>query len=52
MLGSTPEEITRPLKLEDETVICDIPTLINWDKVQLGEVTALLRKVTQRGLEG
>ena len=53
MLGSTPEEITRLIKeLEDETVICGYPTLINWDKVQCERVTALIEvKVTpQRGL--
>lgn len=53
MLGSTEEEITNIIKqMEEETVICGYPTLINWDKVQCERVTALIElKVTpQRGL--
>lgn len=53
MLGSTEEEIAAIIKqLEDETVICGYPTLINWDKVHCERVTALIEvKVTpQRGL--
>ncbi len=53
MLGSTQEEITAILKeLEEETIICGYPTLINWDKVNCERVTALIEvKVTpQRGL--
>jgi len=53
LLGSSEEEITSILKqLEEETVICGYPTLINWDKVQCERVTALIEvKVTpQRGL--
>ncbi len=53
MLGSTEEEITSVIKqLEEETVICGYPTLINWDKVESERVTALIElKVTpQRGL--
>ncbi len=53
MLGSTEEEITAVIKqMEEETVICGYPTLINWDKVHCERVTALIEvKVTpQRGL--
>lgn len=53
MLGTTEEEIERTIKeMEDETVICGYPTLINWDKVNCERVTALIEvKVTpQRGL--
>ncbi len=53
MLGITEEEVAATLKeLEDETVICGYPTLINWDKVNCERVTALIEvKVTpQRGL--
>jgi DNA-binding Lrp family transcriptional regulator len=53
MLGTTEEEIVRTIKeMEDETVICGYPTLINWDKVNCERVTALIEvKVTpQRGL--
>lgn len=53
MLGTTEDEITSVIKeMEDETIICGYPTLINWDKVQCERVTALIEvKVTpQRGL--
>lgn len=53
MLGSTEEEVLLAIKqMEDETVICGYPTLINWDKVNCERVTALIElKVTpQRGL--
>jgi DNA-binding Lrp family transcriptional regulator len=53
MLGTSEEEITTIIKqLEEETVICGYPTLINWDKVECERVTALIElKVTpQRGL--
>lgn len=53
MLGATEEEIEAAIKqMEDESVICGYPTLINWDKVQCERVTALIElKVTpQRGL--
>ncbi len=53
MLGITEEEVTNTIKeLEDETIICGYPTLINWDKVHCERVTALIEvKVTpQRGL--
>lgn len=53
MLGASKEEITRMIKeMEDDTIICGYPTLINWDKVQKERVTALIEvKVTpQRGL--
>jgi DNA-binding Lrp family transcriptional regulator len=53
MLGTTEEEVIGIIKeLEDETIICGYPTLINWDKVQCERVTALIEvKVTpQRGL--
>jgi DNA-binding Lrp family transcriptional regulator len=53
MLGATEEEITSAIKqMEDDTVICGYPTLINWDKVKCERVTALIEvKVTpQRGL--
>ena len=52
MLGSTEKEITAIVKqLEDDTVICGYPTLINWDKTESEKVTALIEvKVTpQRG---
>jgi DNA-binding Lrp family transcriptional regulator len=52
MLGSTEEEINAAIKqLEDDTVICGYPTLINWDKTESEKVTALIEvKVTpQRG---
>jgi DNA-binding Lrp family transcriptional regulator len=53
MLGATEEEIADTIKkMEEETVICGYPTLINWDKVHCERVTALIEvKVTpQRGL--
>lgn len=53
MLGSTEEEVTAAIKeMEDDTIICGYPTLINWDKVHCERVTALIElKVTpQRGL--
>lgn len=53
MLGSTEDEITAIMKqMEEETIICGYPTLINWDKVHIERVTALIEvKVTpQRGL--
>ena len=53
MLGTTEEEVATTLKeMEDETIICGYPTLINWDKVHCERVTALIEvKVTpQRGL--
>jgi DNA-binding Lrp family transcriptional regulator len=53
MLGSTEEEVASEIKqMEEETVICGYPTLINWDKVHCERVTALIEvKVTpQRGL--
>lgn len=52
MLGSTEEEVAATIKqLEEETVICGYPTLINWDKTESEKVTALIEvKVTpQRG---
>lgn len=53
MLGTTEDEINSTIKqLEEETVICGYPTLINWDKVECERVTAMIEvKVTpQRGL--
>jgi Transcriptional regulators len=53
MLGSTEEEVISTIKqMEDESIICGYPTLINWDKVNCERVTALIElKVTpQRGL--
>ncbi|MFT4143389.1 MAG: Lrp/AsnC family transcriptional regulator [Mobilitalea sp.] len=53
MLGTTKEEIVSLIKqMEEESIICGYPTLINWDKVQCERVTALIElKVTpQRGL--
>ncbi len=52
MLDSTEEEVAAVIKqLEEETVICGYPTLINWDKTESEKVTALIEvKVTpQRG---
>ncbi len=52
MFGSTEAEIAKTIKdLEDDTIICGYPTLINWDKTQSEKVTALIEvKVTpQRG---
>lgn len=53
MLGSTEEEIAAIMQqMEEENIICGYPTLINWDKVKIERVTALIEvKVTpQRGL--
>ena len=53
MLGSTEEEVSAVIRqMEEETVICGYPTLINWEKVNCERVTALIEvKVTpQRGL--
>jgi len=53
MLGSTEAEVSSTIKqMEEETIICGYPTLINWDKVHCERVTALIEvKVTpQRGL--
>ena len=53
MLGTTEEEVACTVKeMEEETIICGYPTLINWDKVHCERVTALIEvKVTpQRGL--
>lgn len=53
MLGITEEEVAATLKeLEEETVICGYPTLINWDKVNCERVTALIEVMVtpQRGL--
>lgn len=52
MFGSTEEVVASIIKeLEDDTVICGYPTLINWDKTESEKVTALIEiKVTpQRG---
>lgn len=52
MLGTTEEEVRETIKqLEEETIICGYPTLINWDKTASEKVTALIEvKVTpQRG---
>ncbi len=52
MLGSSEEEVSAVIKqLEEETIICGYPTLINWDKTESEKVTALIEvKVTpQRG---
>ncbi len=53
MLGSTEKEVADAIRqMEEETIICGYPTLINWDKVECERVTALIElKVTpQRGL--
>lgn len=53
MLGVTEEEIVNEIKaMEEESVICGYPTLINWDYTENERVTALIEvKVTpQRGL--
>lgn len=53
MIGSTEEEVISTIKqMENETIICGYPTLINWDKINCERVTALIElKVTpQRGL--
>ncbi len=52
MFGSSEEEVVKAIKeLENDTIICGYPTLINWDKTQSEKVTALIEvKVTpQRG---
>lgn len=52
ILGATEEEVAQTIKeLEDESIICGYPTLINWDKTESEKVTALIEvKVTpQRG---
>ena len=52
MLGSSEAEIAETIKqLEEDTIICGYPTLINWDKTDSEKVTALIEvKVTpQRG---
>ncbi|BCN29146.1 Lrp/AsnC family transcriptional regulator [Anaeromicropila herbilytica] len=52
MLGATEEEIVNEINaMEQESVICGYPTLINWDKTDCEKVTALIEvKVTpQRG---
>ncbi|MBO5198340.1 MAG: Lrp/AsnC family transcriptional regulator [Lachnospiraceae bacterium] len=52
MLGSTTGEVEAIIKeLEEDTIICGYPTLINWDKTESERVTALIEvKVTpQRG---
>jgi DNA-binding Lrp family transcriptional regulator len=54
MLGSTEKEVADAIKqMEEETIICGYPTLINWDKVKCERVTALIElKVTpQRDLD-
>ena len=53
MLGAAEEEIVSLIKqMEDDSVICGYPTLINSDKIECERVTALIElKVTpQRGL--
>ncbi len=52
MLGVEEEAVASAIKeLEEESVICGYPTLINWDKTESEKVTALIEvKVTpQRG---
>ena len=52
MLGSTTGEVEAIIKeLEEDTILCGYPTLINWDKTESERVTALIEvKVTpQRG---
>lgn len=52
MLGVSLEEVQKEIKsMEDESIICGYPTLINWDKTNYEKVTALIEvKVTpQRG---
>lgn len=52
MLGADEAEVSRTIEeLEQETIICGYPTLINWDKTESEKVTALIEvKVTpQRG---
>lgn len=53
MLGVTEQEVADEIRLmEEESVICGYPTLINWDYTEHERVTALIEvKVTpQRGL--
>lgn len=52
MLGEQEEAVALAIKeLEEESIICGYPTLINWDKTESEKVTALIEvKVTpQRG---
>ena len=52
MLDSSSEEINELLEeMENEGIICGYPTLINWDKVDDNQVTALieLKIVPERG---
>lgn len=52
MLGAEEAEVAAAIKeLENESIICGYPTLINWDKTESEKVTALIEvKVTpQRG---
>lgn len=52
MLGTKEDEVAALIKeLEEESIICGYPTLINWDKTLSEKVTALIEvKVTpQRG---
>jgi DNA-binding Lrp family transcriptional regulator len=52
MLGVEEEAVAAAIKeLEQESIICGYPTLINWDKAESEKVTALIEvKVTpQRG---
>lgn len=52
-LGTSVEEITKSIaEMEADGVICGYPTLIDWDKISVEKVTALIEvKVTpQRGL--
>ena len=53
MLGVTEQEVADEIRsMEEESVICGYPTLINWDYTENERVTALIEvKVTpQRGL--
>lgn len=52
MLGSTEEAVAEELKqMEEESIICGYPTLINWDKTDCERVTALIevKVAPQRG---
>ena len=52
MLNEDEEKVAKEIKrLEDELVICGYPTLIDWDKTEKHQVTAMIEvKVTpQRG---
>lgn len=43
MLAATPEEIQGAIaEMERDGVICGYPTLINWDKIDTEQVTALI----------